>query len=357
MLELDGLIYIDPKEELTESERIGKDISGLEEYGLVEVRTRRKLAGHFQKRFVKLSSWYFSKYINEIVGNPNSSYETYLDNNDIRSGIVPKNFSVLIKQDVNYYAEMNGSENKILGAVLAELCVPAIMNEIGVKTVYNSVLVESDGYLQYIMSIDAIKPDEELFSLEEFVSCNFAGWIGSSFDIVREYVSHLFVTECGVDPKELKTEKYQKIFKDLMDEFIVRYLANVLVLGNNDFNTRNCAVVVNRKTMQIRFFPCFDYELCFNKVYLYDLVYDNLRVINKMNPRLLKDFCKRVKSLITVQKSGKTRLKEVIENSISDFGEKDYFEQVVIKNIEDFLDVYNKVLGDEKSVENQLTIF
>ena len=350
MVEINGKNYVSP---LEDDKRIGKDIEGLEEFELVE--KSGKLEGRLKKRFVRLSSNYFSKFIDEIQTNPGSSYETYLDNDEIRKGKYPNNFSALLKYNTNDMAQMTGGENEIMSCIKAELCAPAIMNELGIKTVYNSILVETSGYAQYVMSIDAVRPDEEIFVLNDFISCNFADWIGSGLDIVRQYATFLLERECGVTKEELESKKYKKMFEELQDEFLVRYLANVVVLGNSDYNARNYAILVNKKTKQVRTFPCFDYELCFNGCYLKTMIEENLAEMLKINSKLVEDFAKKLKKISTVEDNGKTKLRNILNQTLQIDIENDFFDFIVSRNIDTFFEAYDKVLGEEKVNPDQLT--
>ena len=351
MVEINGKKYVSP---LDDSGRIGKDIEGLEEFEFVE--KSKKLEGRLQKRFVKLSSNYFSKFISEIQNNPNSSYETYLDNDEIRRGIYPNNFSVLLKYNTNDMAELSGGANEMLSYIKAELCAPAIMNALGVKTVYNSILVESSGYAQYVMSIDAVRPDEEIFVLNDFISCNFADWVGTGIDIVKQYSTFLLERECGVKKEELSSEKYKRMFDELRDEVMVRYLANVVVLGNNDYNARNYAILLNRKTKQVRTFPCFDYEFCFNGCYLKPLIEENIAEMVKINPKLVDDFAKKLEELVSFESNGKTRLRNILNKTLQTPDENEFYEYIVSRNIETFFETYDKVLGKGKNNPDQLSI-
>lgn len=349
---INGKKYVSP---LDEKNRIGMEIDGLEEYGLVEENSRRKLDGHLPKRFVKLSSCYFLRYLEEMKNNPNSSYESYLDIEDVRNGNVPRNFSVLLKFNTNDLAEVSNGPNEIMNYVKAELCGPAVMNELGIKTVYNSILVETSGYAQYVMSIDAIKPDEEMFSLQDFISCNFSEWVDSGVDIVKQYATFLLERECGVSKEELKSPKYVKLLKELEHEFLVRYLGNVVLLGNNDFNTRNYAFLVNKKEKTIRTFPCFDYEFCFNGCYYKPQIEENVELIYKRNPELLAEFAEKFKKLLVVQDNGKTRLRNILNETLQIDIESDFFDYILSHNIDRFFEAYEKVLGKEKFDLNQLT--
>lgn len=351
MIEIGGLKYISP---LDDEKRIGKDIECLEEYGLVEENSREILKGHLPKRFVRLSSSYFMDYINEIKNNPNSSYETYLDRDLIRGDYVPRNFSVLIKYDTNDLAYLKGEINDVLPQITSELCAPVIMNELGVKTVYNSILIEHSGYAQYVLSIDAVKPNEEVFCLENFMSCIFSGWIETGLDIVKHYVEDLLKRECGVPQEQIKGSEYQQKIKELQDEFMVRYLANVVVLGNCDYNARNYAFLVNKKTKEIRTFPCFDYEFCFNGCFFKNQVKENVKIIRERNPKLLESFALKLRELIKCKKNGSSRLYEVLKKTLDGVTEKGIYDYIISQNIESFFDVYKDVVCDEKTNLNQL---
>lgn len=351
---INGKNYVSPQDDKF---RIGLDIDGLQEFELVEVQSSGKLEGRLPKRFVRLSSNYFSNYIREIQNNPNSSYETFLDNEEIRKGNIPNNFSVLLKFNHNDLAFVANETNDILSHIKAELCAPVIMNELGVKTVYNSILVETSGYAQYVMSIDAIKSNEETFVLNDFISCDFSGWIESGMDIVGQYATFLLERECGLTKEELSTDKYKKMIEELKDEFIVRYLANIVLLGNNDYNARNYALLVNKKTKQVRTFPCFDYEFCFNGCYLKEGVRENFELIMKYKPKILIDFAQKMKALTEIQKSGKTRLQEVIAQVLPEENENSFYYYILNKNIETFFEIYEQVLDKEKTNPDQLTIF
>ena len=345
--------YVSPHDEKS---RYGSFIEGFEEDNSDASYSKKKLGGRLPKRFVRLSSNYFVKYIEEIKNNPNSSYETYLDNDEIRKGNCPNNFSVLLKINSNDLAEMSSGPNELMNYVKAELCAPAVLNELGVKTVYNSILVETSGYSQYVMSINAVKPDEEFFVLQDFISCNFSEWVESGIDIVRQYATFLLERECGVTPEELKTEKYVKMLNELEDEFIVRYLANVVLLGNNDYNARNYAFAVDKKSKSIRTFPCFDFEFCFNGCYYKPLIEENVEAIYKRNPKVLAEFAKKFEGLMAVQDNGKTKLRNILNQTLQIDIESDFFGFIVSRNIDTFFEAYDKILGDEKMDENQLRI-
>ena len=47
----------------------------------------------------------------------------------------------ILKHDFNYHAQVSKSKNVAVSSLLAELAAPAIMNELGISTVYNSILV------------------------------------------------------------------------------------------------------------------------------------------------------------------------------------------------------------------------
>lgn len=354
MVEIDGKRYVSP---LEDEKRIGKNIAGLQEFELVEEARENRLTGHLPKRFVRLDSNYFLRFIEEIKKNPNSSYETYLDNKDIRKGIIPKNFSVLLKYDTNDLAELNSSNfNEVLSHIASELCAPALMNELGIKTVFNTILVESSGYSQYVLSIDAVKPNEELFCLENFMSNNFGGPIETGLDIVKLYAEFLLERECGLTREEILSDKYQQQIRNLQDEFMVRYLANIIVLGNCDYNARNYAFLINKKTKQIRTFPCFDYEFCFNGFFFKASAKDNMKEIMKRNSKILPDFAKRLKRLTKYQKSGYSRLQEVLSETVGGLSQEHTYLYILNRNIETFFEVYEDVLESQKGNPDQLSI-
>ena len=146
------------------------------------------------------------------------------------------------------------------------------------------------------------------------------------------------------------------MFNELRDEVMVRYLANVVVLGNNDYNARNYAILLNRKTKQVRTFPCFDYEFCFNGCYLKPLIEENIAEMVKINPKLVDDFAKKLEELVSFESNGKTKLRNILNKTLQTPDENEFYEYIVSRNIETFFETYDKVLGKGKNNPDQLSI-
>jgi flagellar motor switch protein FliG len=75
----------------------------------------------------------------------------------------------------------------------------------------------------------------------------------------------------------------------------------------------------------------------------------------KRNPKLLNNFAEKLRKLVKIQQSGKTRLREVLNEALQVQTENDFCEYIVLRNIDTFFEAYDKVLGEEKVNPDQLT--
>ncbi len=255
------LIFTRPAED---KYRIGQDIKMIDEYDLIDETGPNRVLGHHEKRFVRLHKSYFSELFASIKSDyPHSSYVTYLNDEDVASGIVPNNISVLLKQmnsgAVQYIENEKQLYNELLGS--------RIMNYFECKTVYNEVREVGDN--EYVFSVDFVKSGEQYTPLNFLNSsldmdpfCRIEDNM-KSIEIMANYMSYYVASSLSE-----KTPKFD--IQKIKEDYLYTYLVRVAFLGDIDYCTKNCGFIYNEKTNEFYFGPTLDFEYCFFGMKKYD---------------------------------------------------------------------------------------
>ncbi len=236
-------------------------------YDLVE---NDALAGHCTKYFVMIDKSKLEKYFWKIKKG-NSCYESYLDNQDILSGQIPQNISILLKKEHPY-------------DVTIETFGSNVLNFFGIKTCYNFPIKDKNGKL-ILGSVDFIKPNEEFFTYAQYSN-------GQPFDNTDSLLHINYSAKISIDEfsKQHLLFLSKKEKDKLLEEVLYAGIVRKLVLGDHDFRAGNFGLLYNKKTRTVRNSPNFDFDYLFRG---YPNHEQELRWLSENRPEIYNKFKKK----------------------------------------------------------------
>lgn len=285
-----------------------------------------------------VDSKYFGELISELRNNPNCSYKT-IYNDLIKSGYIPRFFSVLIK-------DCHGIDDKVLSEVafsrLANLlkiptnfCIPIANPDKDEEKKYLGIV--SIDYLEYgkesKMLCDII-PDDSLLS---YHSANLCDWIGY-FDRCIEELS-----PSGVNKKD----------RDLIvSNFIKTYILRSGIFPDNDLSSYNVGLIQGENGLEM--LPNTDAEGCVQgvaSVYGYDHLREGrieraLEFCHDFYPEVMKEFMVDLQNAIDSKSLEKVLLDVFKQNDPTPKSRLVSNKQLVddiLKTSKFTLDFYNKI--------------
>ena len=318
--------FSDPKENET---RIAKTFDGLREYDLTRETGLYELDGARKKRIIMLDRKYFSDYLNSIR-NGDSSFVSYLDNDDIIQNNIPHNLSVFIKRDTkkNVYAESVSSK---------------ILDFFGVSVAYYNSLKDSNLKI-FSISLDFVKPNEIFYSFFE-INCNYNFNKLSEFDTieksVRKSISIFSKSHILLNSKKEKDE----IVKQVLYSILIRRF----LLGDNDARSGNFGILYNHKTHKIRFAPNFDLGCTFSE---HPYCKKALQYLRDKYPELYYKFIEKCDEFVSINKvTGEEHYKIFLTNTIDDENVRNNLNE----KLENNLWAINKALVEIESEKSNQT--
>lgn len=280
------------------------------------------IGGERSKRFVRFSGDVFSELIEEIQNNPNTSFDTYL-NEVIKEGYTPEYVSVLIKKPNNIMTKVDEYGLGHFRDVIAS----KVLNYFECPTTYET-LVKIDGKLKSC-SVDFNKPDEDLYMAHDLLP--HQGVMPWDLDDSQFYLTHKFnklANELDID------DSNNEMFAKLMDDYIYSYLVRKIVIQDSDYGFHNMGIIHNKKENILYMAPNFDFEYCF----MIDDYKENLSA-----NRYIVDTFKYVKKYYP-------KVFDKFSNKFEDFIEHKVPEQIIKTTVGDnedskiFIDSYNQYL-------------
>lgn len=310
---------------IDDEDRIGQGISNLVEYDLVCDFGKTSSDGHLLKRFVRLHNGYFSKFFREAKKRQ-TSYQTYLNDEDLLQGIKPENVSVLIKEIGQVYGLYNEIDVK---KMYSEALGSRVLEFFGLKTAYNRAICDGSKY--YVASIDFLKPANYFFTVEEIAPRNEIAtyfplkhnidMLLKDADILKREICESF----GVTDVLLNKEQIAR-------DFVSTYLVRVMLLGDTDFKGVNYGLIFNRAKNEIVTAPNYDLEYALGTPAKGLLNFDeNFRFVKENYPDILDDFFKKLedfsKNRLIIGPKYKNIVHKEIDNEVVEKSFNRFFER------------------------------
>ena len=335
-----------------DKKRIGQKIEGLIEYDLVDSVGENQIVGHLLKRFVRLHKGYFKNLVKDIAESVSDAYVIYLDKNQIASGDVPENLSVLLKQ-LQRTDFFTGYED--LRKLYNEQVTPKILNFFGCKTVYNATL-KQEPFDKYVLSLDFIGENERFYVAKPLNVKN-----GKDLPVHQTYRIEDKLKELDLQLGNLSKAIYEKYGRkpkinraEIVREFLYSYLVRGVLVGDRDFNERNYGFIYDEKTNNVRFAPNFDFELAFDRnSRTTQYCVENLEFIRKKHPQLFEVFMYRLNYLTLPEpETGYPLYRKILADEIVEPDLLEHFTKVFSTNAQ-FLEEFAS--GKIKPNQNQPT--
>ncbi len=318
--------------------RFGQNFSDIIEYDLISDTGENEVGGHLEKRFIRLYKGYFSDLINEIKNNPNCSYVSFLNEEDVEAEeIMPKNFSVLLKKIKNRNSLDTHTERLQINS---ELLSSRILNYFGAQTVFNQAIVDDFDF--YVASVDFLKPHEKFYSADEFLPDNY---FYSTLRIKDTLQTIIDKVELICETIHFHQKRKPKVnFKQIQENYIKDYLTRILFLGDMDFSDKNYGFVYNAKKNRITNAPNFDFELAFNKLPKNTgFVFENLCFIQQEFPKVFDSFFESLKSFTSLNHTGNPLYVEFVDHYVQDEDLKEEFSMFIEMSSSSLLEMYTKI--------------
>lgn len=298
------LYFYDPK---IENDRIAQDLDGLTEYDLTNEKF--ELGGRLKKRFVMIDKKNIEEYLN-AVKQSETSYRTYLEEEDIKKDEIPTKIGVLLKYttESHVYSEVVGSQ---------------IMNFFGVDTVYNFVIPTLK--IHYVASIDFIKPNEKFISLKEY-DLNESFCTGLNLYKIEAKIRTILNK---IKMNEFVFANHKEIDK-IVEDYIYMSVIKRYILGDFDVKSENFGVII--KNHKISLAPAFDFDTSFLKNLSSER---DLQLLKKYHPKSYEKFKEKFYKFIEKDKEDVPFYETMIESLVNiDFRRENILEELD-KNIED----------------------
>ncbi len=321
-------------------------LDGLRDYDLVDLKTtENKVSGHMQKKFAMLAQKYFKEYFETIKRvYPNGSFVTYLEDENVLSGAVPQNLSVLIKEIRPNHIDMFSTYNSLYSEVLC----PHIFNFFGEKTVFNSVACHDGRF--FVLSIDFIKKNQRFFNAADLneelmflkrvpVEENLAS-LREKIDVLKQKIKIYY------GDKQIVVDE-----KKLEEDFLFNYLMRVFLIADIDYAAKNYGFIYNILTGEVETAPAFDFEFGFMSVNYKSEESDAiLKYIYDIYPNVINRFMAKVKAFIN-EKDGESVAKTMIYKYVPDKDNAGAIFEIVRMNAANLMESFE---GFEKNVcQNQ----
>lgn len=316
----------------------------------------------------------FSNLINNLRYNPNCSYKTYA--NDILKEQDMEYLSVLMKAASipvrkTYMEESEEMENNSFLKELSqdqkfwalfvkddsfrEVLASRIMNFFEVPTSYEELIKVAGDY--FVLSVDFARYDEDIYSLATFTN-PLGKEIDSDVSSYGDVVDAIKTVFEKIDDEYtfngVRVELPED--RDLESEYIYSYLVRRWLLCDKDYNDENIAVVVDKKTQEIKGFLNFDFEYALQKIRFAESVRDCEEELSKIRqdyPDAYDKFISKLDELNKKQESGKSIMEEMTEEiALGDNIMSIDIKETLKSNIE-VIQSIDKVLR-ERTIENEI---
>lgn len=337
------------------SKRINsRSISEYDEQDITSEKNR--IAGRRNKRFIRLSSRYFSELINSIRNDPNCSFHT-MYNDLIRSGYTPKYFSVLCIANsyCNYDEKLEQNDPRVYidyDCLMKGQCAMNILERTGFSTAYQKTLNLNDEVLT--MSVDYISPNDRFFRMTDF---------DIDLESVKDY--ELLENNLKSKLKYMLFNKKEIISKNFYDKVDITSLADELllavcfrkwILSDLDCKSRNQGILVNEKLETIRIAPQYDLEFALADNYLLggeSCCFRELKWLKNNKEHLYNKLKDKVIELSSIDKTNnRVMVENIINNSVNnDPVLFDSINKKIYNNIAMFCDVVDQVDKGNDSYE------
>ena len=301
-------------------------IRGLKDFDYVDERSdQNALGGYSEKYCIMADRMYFRDLIEEIQNNPNSSYQTSYTREEIVSGQYPEHFSVYIKQP----QDQKSVESDVFSS--------RILNYLGTPVVYNRRIDKGypDSWSEmFLMSVDAIRPNEKLVLLSDIVPYEANADIKKfmryglkqTLDRIGEFVADYLKYENIVCTAE-DIDNYKKFL-------FVSILGRTMLLGDGDFRNGNAGILLDAKNNSFRPFPNMDMEKAFSSIST-TMRFNYLKECYELYPDLYADFVKKMLILVDSEKGQKeSNCSKIARRTIRDKEMSKYFVDHLTENAE-----------------------
>lgn len=248
----------------------------LEEFGQFDYIGDNMLDGVNAKGFYRISTDSFENAIREIKNNPNSSIVTCY-NDAFKEGEHPKKISAMIK-----YTLVNDQPDALITSLLNYYGVPTTLNLKAINDIDLEFPIDGDEVrpMEYVspdkvmISIDALKEDEEFYNFDELNIPINSFLFDSILSETTTFLTKLFNREPF---DKLSQTKKDEIFLKVRDQLAMSYLIRKHLCADADFGARNLGLVLNKKTLDVNFVN-FDYEFSFRarSFFSFDTIKDML---------------------------------------------------------------------------------
>lgn len=251
---------------------LANKIDGVQDYDEIDNDSpENRIIGKMHKKFVRMDNVFFSRFFKERA-NGETLFASHLTDEDDRTGFIPNDLSVLLKQ------------TSLSRDCVYEVYAPEVMRKFNAPTVFNTTCRDREGF-SYIASIDFIKPDEKFILYSEIKK--HLNDFGSDLNLERsvQYVAEAVKTLYERENIDLTQSQLNEHLKS----FVRSYLVRVCLLLDYDFTARNCGFLINTKTKTIRNAPDFDYELCF-RLNDAEFLGEDIEYAHNNFPEILEEF-------------------------------------------------------------------
>lgn len=284
------------------------------------------------------------KYITEVQSNPNCSYKSMYDD-IIKSGYIPKYFSVLIK-------DCHNDPDKIK----AELFGSEVANLLGVPTAYNFGIKDGGekpqkwtgeiiGDYFALGSLDFVPFGYKVESFKDLSVTNYRR-VYPSLLMWDDFLETTLMDRFGGSVDE-------ECKKKTHEDFILTYLFRNTLFKDSDFAVYNSGIMVSDDNKKFTLMPNFDMEGL-----LYDYIYNpyvptifgnrstkhDLSYAQNKYPQLTQKF---MTGLEDIYKNGK--LKEVLDKTLGTI-ESPYVYKNVDRLVLGTLGIYSKLKTETKDL-------
>lgn len=277
------------------------------------------------KKFVRCNPENIPNFIETMQGE--SSYIVPSEG-VIKEGLIPENVSVIVKSNLIKFAV-----KEVIGSQVA--------NWFKLNTCFNAAV--KNVYDYDMISVDMIGENEKLFAFYELRAVNSWGTCEEQLEVVQDMLSEKNLSKHKIYLNESQKEK-------IINDYVYSHLVRRVLLSDDDFGTRNCGILYNKKTMQARLVN-FDYEYIADPKgdTRYNTIKD-IEYISKNYPELYRKFYNKAKQINSVKKPLYNTLYQYPEQTAKYL--KVIFDKMY-ENIDKMID-YNK---KQKSVLKRVTEF
>lgn len=290
--------------------------------------------GMHGKKFFRCDGKLFEPLYDELRKNPDSSYDTYLNELIIQNpDYIPTRVSAMFKTVIDGIGHNDGANREILASRIA--------NFMGVPTVYNCAFdTPSNGT---ILSVDYMRYGEHILDLcGTLDNIRPEGEDDGYFDILFGHANLGKMLKMYVEALRFYKHYYNVNSTKLVNDFAKEFITRVHVLGDNDFGFHNFELSCD-KDKNLRLMPMFDYEATFVSPNKQEII-RNIAYIKKYLPDFgLEKFNQRFAELVRP-----TNFKKLASGLDSNFAKSSY---EFLKHQQSVFDSYTKYLDPENVKE------